>query len=340
MPGSGEIIEPHGHGVVFYGGDGDLGASVSGYLGESLHAGDAALVLATAAHRRVFASGLAAVGVDVAAAQAAGRLIMLDASTTLHRFMRGGRLAPARFDAMAGDLLAGLTAAGRRVRGYAEMVAMLWDADQPTLAIELEEMWNTLAARLSFSLLCGYPDRLLIDADAAGDVYRMRGLHVSVTGADLFPGGADLGLPQTREAVRQARRFVSGLLAERGDEMLAADAEIVVAELAANAVLHARSSFSVTVVPTQAGVRISVRDSTPLTPRGDGGLVATPGHGLGVVAHLASRLAVQPVPGGKVVWAELSALVNGSIAGASPCCSNSTRRSRPRPNRSVDCSRE
>lgn len=305
MPASGQSVEPHGHGVVFYGGDGDLAAGVGGCLGEGLRAGDAALVLATAPHRRAFASGLAATGVDLGAAQSAGRLIMLDAATTLHRFMRGDRLAPARFDGMTGDLLGRLAAAGRPVRIYAEMVGVLWDAGQVTLALELEEMWNTLATRRPFSLLCGYPDRLLTDTAAAGDVCRMRGLHISVTGAG--PGVAELSLPQTPQAVRQARRFVSGLLAPRGDEMLGADVQIVTAELAANAVLHARSGFTVTVIPTQAGVRVAVRDGSPLPPRGDGALMARDGHGLGVVAHMADRLAVQPVPGGKVVWAELSA---------------------------------
>lgn len=307
MPwGSGQAVEPHGHAVVFYGGDGELAASVSGYLAEGLRAGDAALVLATAAHRRAFASGLAAEGVDLAAAHAAGRLISLDAATQLHRFLRDDRLDPARFDVMTGTLLTQLAASGRRVRIYAEMVTLVWDAGQVALALELEELWNALVARLPVALLCGYPDRLLTDADTTGDVQRVRGLHISVTGADPAPGTAEREFPQTPQGARQARRFVSGLLAPRGDEMLVADAEIVTAELAVNAVLHARSAFTVTVAPTRAGVRIAVRDSAPLPSRGDGALLAVRGHGLGVVAHLADRLAVQPVPGGKLVWAELS----------------------------------
>ena len=307
MPwGSGHAVEPHGHGVVFYGGDGELATSVSGYLGEGLRAGDAALVLATAAHRRAFASGLAAEGVDLAAAHAGGLLVTLDAATMLHRFLHDGRLDPARFDAMTRELLARLAPAGRPVRIYAEMVAVLCDAGQASLAIELEELWNALAVRLPFALLCGYPDRLLSDAAITGDVQQVRGMHISVTGADPAPGTAERAFPQTLQATRQARRFVSGLLAPRGDEILVADAEIVTGELTANAVLHARSAFTVTVAPTRAGVRIAVRDSTPLPPGGDGGLVAVSGHGLGVVAHLADRMGVQPVPGGKLVWAELS----------------------------------
>ena len=303
---SGRAIAAHGHGVVFYGGELDLAASVGGYLGEGLHAGDAALVLATAEHRRGFAAALAAARVNVSAAQASGRLVMLDAGTMLQRYLRDGRLNPVRFDAMTGDLLTGLAAAGQPVRIYAEMVALLWDTGQVALALELEEHWNALAARLPFSLLCGYPDRLLTAATAAGDVHRVRGLHLSVIGADQAAGAAERHFAQTPQAVRQARRFVSGLLASRGDEILVADAEIVTAELAANAVLHARSAFTVTVAPVHGGVRIAVRDSTPLSSRHDGGLVAREGHGLGVLAKITDRLAVHPVPGGKVVWAELS----------------------------------
>jgi anti-sigma regulatory factor (Ser/Thr protein kinase) len=293
--------------VVFHHGGRELAASVGGCLAEGLRAGDAALVLATAAHRRTFASGLAAAGVDVSAAQTAGRLLMIDAATMLHRLMPGGRLAPARFDAMAGDLLARMTAAGRPVRIYAEMVALLWHAGQAAQALELEELWSALAARLRFSLLCGYPHRLLTDAAATGDLHRMLGLHISATGAGPAAGGAELRLPQTRLAARRARQFVSALLAPRGDETLTADAEIVTAELAANAVLHARSAFTVTVAPAQAGVRIAVRDGVPLPSRRGAGLVAAKGHGLGLVSQIADRLAVQPVPGGKVVWAELPA---------------------------------
>lgn len=299
---TGRAVEPHGHGAMFYAGGTEPTASVVGYLGDGVRAGDAVLVLAAAAHRHAFASGLAAAGVDVAAVQTTGRLRMLDAATMLHGFLRHDRLDPARFEVVIGGLLARMVAAGRPVRIYAEMVAVLCDAGQASLAIELEELWNALAARLPFSLLCGYPDRLLTDAAAAGDVHRMRGMHVSVTGADPVPGGAELGFPQTAEAVRQARRFVSGLVAPYGDEMLEADAEIVTGELAANAVLHAGTPFTVTMAPTRAGVRIAVRDSVPA----GSALLARPGHGLSVVARIADRLAVQPVPGGKVVWAELS----------------------------------
>jgi hypothetical protein len=98
-------------------------------------------------------------------------------------------------------------------------------------------------------------------------------------------------------------------LDSRADRTLAADAAIVIAELAANAIVHAGSMFTVVVsrpgdtVPGDT-LRIAVRDMAPL---GAGErLVTATGHGLDVVAKIAKRWAVELLPDGKVIWVELS----------------------------------
>lgn len=320
MPGlDGRVaVDLEGHVVQFYGDDGELAASVSGYVGRGIKAGDGVLVVATAAHRLAFEAGLAAAGVDAGAAGAAGGLLMLDAAETLRRFCAGDRLDRVRFDSAAGGLLRQLAGAGRPVRVYAEMVALLWDAGRVTLALELEELWNELAARLPFSLLCGYPARLVADEGSAGSVEAVCRLHTAVIGSGRGPAG-EQGVPGREAegvrsfpaglgAARAARQFVVGLLRSRDDQALSRDAEIVAAELASNAVLHARSGFTVAVSQSADGVRIAVQDAGPL-PAADGGgsLVAAPGHGLDVVSKIATGWAVEPLPGGKVVWAELPA---------------------------------
>jgi hypothetical protein len=119
---------------------------------------------------------------------------------------------------------------------------------------------------------------------------------VQFYGSHRFP--ADL------DSAREARCFVLGLLGSRLEPPVVADASIVIAELAANAVLHARSPFRVTVSESGGFVRINVADAVPLP---DGGLVTVPGHGLDVVSKVAARWAAEPRPDGKVVWAELPA---------------------------------
>jgi MEDS: MEthanogen/methylotroph, DcmR Sensory domain len=89
-------LDPRDHVVEFYGADDELAAPVSSYLGEGLKAGGSAVVMASAAHQLAFAAELVAAGIDVGAAQAAGRLLMLDASESLHGFLSGDRLDRAR----------------------------------------------------------------------------------------------------------------------------------------------------------------------------------------------------------------------------------------------------
>jgi anti-sigma regulatory factor (Ser/Thr protein kinase) len=127
--------------------------------------------------------------------------------------------------------------------------------------------------------------------------------------------------PAERNSVRAARHYVTGLLGEGADEGVACDTAIVTTELAANAVLHARTGFTLTVSRSAGMTRIAVRDSTPVElhavtrpqatgPQATGEGVpfqVMRGHGLSVVAQLASRWAVEPLPDGKVVWAELPA---------------------------------
>jgi hypothetical protein len=122
-----------------------------------------------------------------------------------------------------------------------------------------------------------------------------------------MPGGSAGGardFAPNLDSAREARHFVLGQLGSGADRALASDAAIVIAELAANAVVHARSAFTVTVSRTRDAVRIAVRDKVPLGAGEQ--LVTATGHGLDVVARIAARWAVEPVPDGKVVWVELT----------------------------------
>ena len=121
--------------------------------------------------------------------------------------------------------------------------------------------------------------------------------------------------PAERSSVRAARHYVTGLLGEGAEEAVACDTAIVATELAANAVLHARTGFTLTVSRLAGVTRIAVRDGTPVglravtEPQALGAGVpfqVMRGHGLSMVAQLASRWAVDPLPDGKVVWAELA----------------------------------
>ncbi len=80
-------------------------------------------------------------------------------------------------------------------------------------------------------------------------------------------------------------------------------ATLAASELAANAVLHARTPFRLLVQARESSVWIAVEDRAPLRDRREV-LGRTP-HGLALIAAFALRWGVTPGSNGKVVWAEL-----------------------------------
>jgi anti-sigma regulatory factor (Ser/Thr protein kinase) len=110
-----------------------------------------------------------------------------------------------------------------------------------------------------------------------------------------------------RDAPGRARRLAVAALRRWGiEETLVDDAALVLSELANNAVIHARSSFSVEICAQACALRIAVADPRPRAFLGKGGsLTPRVGHGLGVIEAISSAWGVEDRPEGKVVWAEL-----------------------------------
>jgi anti-sigma regulatory factor (Ser/Thr protein kinase) len=109
--------------------------------------------------------------------------------------------------------------------------------------------------------------------------------------------------PADIESPRAARHFVSDVMRERGFSQEARDeAELVATELAANAVLHAQSPFSVSLQAGSEVVRLAVQDSVPSDRTL---LVVRPRRGLGLVSRIAREWGVDVTANGKTVWAEI-----------------------------------
>jgi len=153
-------IGPSEHLVQFYETDAFLLEGVSYFIGSALRAGDAAIIVATEAHRAGIEERLQTDGLDLAAARARGRYVALDAAETLSRCMVDDLLNPGRFAEVVGDIIVRATSDGCRVRIFGEMVALL-AVEGNDAAIRLEELWNDLQQTHAFALLCAYPlDRL------------------------------------------------------------------------------------------------------------------------------------------------------------------------------------
>ena len=286
------------HVVQFYGRDEELTEAVTDDLLGALASGGVAIVIATPEHRHEFETRLAQAGVDLAAARDDGSYLARDAAQTLSELMAAGKLDGAAFDRVIGTVIAAAGAGGRPVRAFGEMVALLWDDGLVSAAVRLEAMWEELGGKHPLSLFCGYrTDAVTRDMDAFAEVCR---LHGEIVGGR--PGTAR-PFAFSREAPAEARHFAVATLNVWGAGDLAGDVALVVTELAANAIVHARSAFTVILSVHDDVLRISVRDAVPL----DGaGLRAAPLHGLAVVDALASRWGVESLGNaGKTVWVDL-----------------------------------
>jgi anti-sigma regulatory factor (Ser/Thr protein kinase) len=307
------------HVVHFYKQDSELVDAVAGYVAAGVVGDGVAIVIATEAHREAFLGALDVAGIDTVEARASERLVLLDAATTMAAFMRDGQIDRDAFHRVLGGHLRAAAESGRAVRAYGEMVALLWDAGNVVGAIELETLWNDLGCELPFSLYCAYPAASVLGSEHAQALHQVCHLHSSVLRAAT---DSDLRMAEELSARKlvaefaaahdspgRARRLVLSALAEWGcDPALLQDAAVVVSELATNSVLHAGSSFSISVTLEKALLRITIHDTKPLsvTVR-EGGLSPQPTHGLGLVEALSLRWGTEGTAQGKAVWAELHA---------------------------------
>jgi MEDS: MEthanogen/methylotroph, DcmR Sensory domain len=130
--------------------------SVSEFLREGIEAGDVLLVVCTPDHWNAMAFALSRSRVDVTDAIERGQVVVRDAAELLDSLMHLDSPDKRLFDAHVGALVRDLARLGKPLRIYGEMVDLLAGMDNHRAAHRLEEIWNELAERESFTLFCGY----------------------------------------------------------------------------------------------------------------------------------------------------------------------------------------
>jgi PAS domain S-box-containing protein len=189
-----------GHVVQFYSDDGFLLDVLSRFIGTSIAAGDAAVVIATRAHRDGLSQQLEKRGIDTAEVVRQGRYVLLDASETLSSITVDGMLEEARFAEVVGTVLTRIRQSAQghtRIAVFGEMVALLWVAGRYQDAIRVEQFWNDLAKLYRFSLLCAYPITGFDSERHIEPFLKICGQHSWVTPSESY-----LGLSSVEERLR------------------------------------------------------------------------------------------------------------------------------------------
>ena len=135
---------------------------------------------------------------------------------------------------------------------------------------------------------------------------------------DVGVHAAEESFPPSPASVGAARRFASSVLRSWGMDEVEDDLRLVVTELATNAVLHARTDFTVSVALDGGRVRVGVTDGVSTRPRaprhpghGHTDHEATTGRGMAMIAALSASWGVDPAGAGKTTWCELSGPAGG-----------------------------
>jgi PAS domain-containing protein len=203
------------HNVKFYEHDRELIDGLGRHIGDALECGDIAIVIATKSHRELLVEELRLRKIDVSAARRAGRFIELDAAEMLSKFMVEGEPDIDKFEDSIGSLISEAAARitpGRCIVAYGEMVALLWAEGKRDATLRVEELWNGLAERHTFDLLCGYPIGIFDRLEDRQLFFSICGEHTGVNPAEGYPAhGSDM---QRRRSVARLQQKSKALEAE------------------------------------------------------------------------------------------------------------------------------
>ena len=149
------------HEVGFYWDDRSLLDGFTRFVGAALKNGNAAILIATQAHREKLLGRLHAYGLDVSVAIEQGRYIALDNAETLSTFMVNDLPDPAQFSNVTRDLIAraakSVQGEHARIAACGECAPLLWERGNTEGAVRLERLWDEIARSYGVQVLCGYP---------------------------------------------------------------------------------------------------------------------------------------------------------------------------------------
>ena len=140
-----------------------MGAHVAKFLLEGLHSHETVFVVAT---RETHAHTRTNLLTSIPGLDAMPNYTEVDADELLSSFLVHSKPDRDQFFAVMDHIFAKPAHAGRPIRVYGEMVVRLWHAGLPDAALQLEDLWNLLAKRYKFSLLCAYPTSLFEGQDS------------------------------------------------------------------------------------------------------------------------------------------------------------------------------
>jgi hypothetical protein len=190
-------VEPFGsdhrlyaHAVQFYLSENFLLSILCNFVVGALKGGDGVVLIAVQSHLDGIVQRLRDYGIDVSALKVRGRYVEMDAHETLSWLMAQGGPDFKRFSQLIGGAIAGAKdacqSAEPRVMVFGELAPLLLVRRQLEAALAVEQFWEMLANRSSFSLLCGYPVTEFAAAGTEESFLQICARHSTVSPPEAF----------------------------------------------------------------------------------------------------------------------------------------------------------
>jgi hypothetical protein len=148
-------VKPKDHFVQFYENEEILCETVIKFVLEGIANAEGVVLVVAQSHMNRFEERLRQV-MDIEKELSKGQLLILDADKMLNQFIVAEGCDAGRFQALIGSLMSKLCMRFAKIRAFGEMVNILCEKQNFSAAIYLEHLWNDLASKYHFSLLCGY----------------------------------------------------------------------------------------------------------------------------------------------------------------------------------------
>jgi len=191
------------HFVQVYQDDQQLVDAVCHFVTDQLSPTEGVVIIATPQHRLAIMAQLAAESDQLEKALQSDQYVFYDAELLLSSFMVDGMPDREKCYTAISSIFEQSSRKYKSVRAYGEMVNILWQAGNKHAAKTLEEYWNELIQRFSFSLLCSYYVDNLDPAVYDGDIECLCSTHTH------FIPSQDLDLLE--KAVSKASENVMGV---------------------------------------------------------------------------------------------------------------------------------
>ncbi len=150
-------IAPCEHVVQIYENDHVFLDLLEGYVMGGFSARDSVVLILSEEHRSELYLRLYARDISLSKKIIDSELVVLDAGLTLDKFLVNNWPDEKLFMEVVSGIIGRSRKAGRPIRAFGEMVALLWAQGLQGATVQLEQLWNKFCEKEDFTLFCAYP---------------------------------------------------------------------------------------------------------------------------------------------------------------------------------------